>query len=103
MEINRVIIAKKSTIGLNTKEEIKFGDLLQIEFNGFTYYFNVSQIESFKGTTLLFVTAEQTGSRSYKLCDRLKGEDISKFAKSECEIITDQSVINGVRQSACQC
>lgn len=103
MEINSVVIAKKSSIRLRTKDEIKFGDLLQVEFKGSTYYFNVSEIEGFSATNHLFILAEQTGYHVDKLCDRIKGNDISEFCKSECVIITDQSVISGVSQAACYC
>lgn len=107
MKIERIIISNKSSIEFRIfdvqNESISFGDLIQVVFKGTTYYFNVNEIVFNRNSTIIFVTAEQTGSSSYKLSKKLKSQDMIDFCDSTCEKITDQSIINGVRQAACLC
>ena len=106
MEINQVVISKKSTIDIREYTGVNFGGLIQVEFKNSKYYFKVTKIVAYKGTKLLFITAEQTGSSYNKLSDKIKGEDIANFCNSdftEVTVVTDQSVIDSVNKSACYC
>ncbi len=103
MEINKVVIAKKSVINFLTREPIRFGDLIEVKFKYKFYFFNVFEIKNSRDSKVLFVKAEQTGSSYSKLSDMIKGEDISEFTISECEIVTDLEVIKNVNESSCYC
>jgi len=103
MEILKVTIAKKSAIFSRASEPLNFGDMLVVKFNKSNYYFKVTEVSNFRNTKTVFFEAEQTGSSNNKLCDRIKGDDIAEFTKSECEILTDEEAIKNINQSACYC